>query len=184
VADVTHGATVWLTGLSGAGKTTLARVLVEELEGQGTPAVLLDGDDVRCGLSSDLGFSAAHRAENVRRIGEVALLLARAGLIAAVAAISPYAVDRQGVRERHEGLRLPFFEVYVATPLAVCAGRDPKGLYEQAAAGAVAAFTGISDRYEPPTRPELVLSDPLLSVGTQVQRILELLARRFAIAEY
>jgi bifunctional enzyme CysN/CysC len=152
-----RGATVWLTGLSGSGKSTIASALEQRLVENGRPAYRLDGDNVRFGLSSDLGFDRVGRDENVRRVGEVAYLFAEAGVVAVVALISPYAEARRRARERHEGAGIPFVEVYVATPVAVCATRDPKGLYARAQAGVVASLTGVDDPYEAPDSPELVL---------------------------
>jgi adenylyl-sulfate kinase len=154
-----HGATVWLTGLSGSGKSTVAAALEHQLVGAGVLAYMLDGDNLRHGLNGDLGFGAEDRAENVRRAGEVAQLFADAGVIAIVPLISPYAADRDRVRARHEESGLRFFEVFVDTPLEVCERRDPKGLYVKARAGELPGFTGIDDPYETPTRPDLRL-DP------------------------
>ncbi|HUZ20929.1 MAG TPA: adenylyl-sulfate kinase [Acidimicrobiales bacterium] len=155
---MTPGATVWLTGLSGAGKSTVAGALDGLLGARGARSYLLDGDDLREGLNADLGFSAEDRAENVRRVGEVALLFARAGYVALVSVISPFAVGRDRVRARHEAHGVPFLEIHVATPLEVCEARDPKGLYARARAGEIERFTGVSDPYEAPVAPELVLS--------------------------
>lgn len=149
------GATVWLTGLSGSGKSTIAGHLLGLLQGEGAHALVLDGDDLREGLNADLGFTEADRAENVRRVGEVALLLARHGFVVLVPVISPYAAGRAAVRARHAAFGWPFVEVHVATPLEVCEGRDPKGLYLKARAGLIERFTGISDPYEAPADPEI-----------------------------
>ena len=151
------GATVWFTGLSGSGKSTIANAVAEQLLDAGRPAYLLDGDNVRHGLNADLGFSAADRAENVRRIGEVARLMADAGLVVLVPVISPYRVDRDRVRAMHEATGLVFVEVFVDTPLELCEQRDPKGLYAKARAGELTGMTGIDDPYEPPEHPEVVL---------------------------
>jgi bifunctional enzyme CysN/CysC len=153
-----EGMTVWFTGLSGSGKSTVANAVAERLLDVGRPAYLLDGDNVRHGLNADLGFSAADRAENIRRVGEVARLMADAGLVVLVPVISPYAVDRDRVRASHVGAELRFVEVFVDTPLAVCEQRDPKGLYRKARAGELAGFTGVDDPYEPPPSPELRLT--------------------------
>ncbi len=152
------GATVWLTGLPGSGKSTLADAVAVALLDLGRPAYVLDGDNVRHGLNADLGFSAEDRAENVRRIGEVARLMADAGLVVLVPVISPYRADRDRVRRAHEEAGLRFVEVFVDTPLALCEERDPKGLYAKARAGALVGFTGIDDPYEPPVVPELQLA--------------------------
>lgn len=152
------GSTVWLTGLSGSGKSTVAIALEQLLVGQGSPAYLLDGDNLRHGLNGDLGFDAASRAENVRRAGEVALLFADAGVVAIVPLISPYRADRDRVRARHKELGVPFVEVFVDTPIELCEQRDVKGLYAKARAGEITGFTGIDDPYEAPSAPELVLT--------------------------
>ncbi|MEM9514639.1 MAG: adenylyl-sulfate kinase, partial [Actinomycetota bacterium] len=148
-----RGATVWFTGLSGSGKSTVANAVAERLLATGRPAYLLDGDNVRHGLNADLGFSTEDRAENVRRIGEVARLMADAGLVALVPVISPYRVDRERVREMHDAADLTFVEVFVDTPLELCEQRDPKGLYAKARAGELTGMTGIDDPYEPPSTP-------------------------------
>lgn len=151
------GATVWFTGLSGSGKSTVAAECERLLVAAGRPAYLLDGDNVRHGLNADLGFSAADRAENVRRVGHVARLLADAGVVALVPLISPYRADRDRVRALHAEAGLPFVEVHVATPIEECERRDPKGLYAKARAGEIRGFTGVDDPYEAPAAPELVL---------------------------
>jgi bifunctional enzyme CysN/CysC len=152
-----QGATIWLTGLSGSGKSTVAAAAERALVGWGRPAYVLDGDNLRHGLNGDLGFSAADRTENVRRVGHVARLLADAGVVALVPLISPYRADRDLVRALHTAAELPFFEVFVDTPLELCEQRDPKGLYKQARAGEITGFTGIDDPYEAPAAPDLVL---------------------------
>jgi adenylyl-sulfate kinase len=149
---------VWFTGLSGSGKSTIANAVAERLLEIGRPAYVLDGDNLRHGLNADLGFSAADRAENVRRVGEVARLMADAGLVVLVPVISPYRADRDRVRTAHEAAGLRFVEVFVDTPLELCEQRDPKGLYAKARAGEVTGMTGIDDPYEPPLSPELVLT--------------------------
>jgi bifunctional enzyme CysN/CysC len=154
----TTGATVWLTGLSGSGKSTVAVVLEQLLVGMGRPAYRLDGDNLRHGLNADLGFTAADRSENVRRAGEVARLFADAGVVAIVPLISPYRAGRDHARRIHAEARLAFVEVFVDTPLAVCEQRDPKGLYAKARAGEITGFTGVDDPYEAPVRPELTLT--------------------------
>ena len=152
------GATVWFTGFSGSGKSTVAAAVEQALVDRGRVAYLLDGDNLRHGLNGDLGFSEADRAENVRRAGEVACLFADAGMVAIVPLISPYVADRERVRRRHEDGGLRFVEVFVDTPLQECERRDPKGLYKKARAGELRHFTGIDDPYEPPTAPELHLT--------------------------
>jgi bifunctional enzyme CysN/CysC len=153
----TLGMTVWLTGLSGSGKSTVAVEVEHKLVSSGRPAYLLDGDNLRHGLNAGLGFSAADRAENVRRVGEVARLFADAGLVAVVSLVSPYRADRDRVRAQHEAAGLRFVEVFVDTPLAICEARDPKGMYARARAGLIRGFTGVDDPYEAPLQPELVL---------------------------
>lgn len=152
------GATIWLTGLSGSGKSTVAVVVERLLVESGRPAYVLDGDNVRHGLNADLGFSAVERAENVRRLGEVAKLLADAGLVALVPAISPFRTGRDAVRAAHGRAELPFLEVHLATPLEECERRDPKGLYARARTGELAGLTGVDAPYEAPESPELVLA--------------------------
>jgi len=149
------GMTFWFTGLSGAGKSTLAKHLEKELVGAGRCCVMLDGDNIRHGLNQDLGFSMEDRKENIRRVAEVARLFNDAGVIVFVALISPYREDRAHARAIIGSER--FFEVYVSTSLAVCAERDPKGLYKKAIDGTIKQFTGISDGYEPPELPEFIL---------------------------
>jgi bifunctional enzyme CysN/CysC len=152
-----QGATVWLTGLSGSGKSSVAAACEARLVGAGRPAYVLDGDNIRHGLNGDLGFSTEDRAENVRRVGHVACLMADAGLVALVPLVSPYRADRDAVRQLHAAAALPFIEVFVDTPIELCEQRDPKGLYAKARAGELQGFTGIDDPYEAPDRPELVL---------------------------
>ncbi len=173
----TQGATIWFTGLSGSGKSTVAAEVERLLVASGRPAYLLDGDNLRQGLNGDLGFSADDRAENVRRVGEVARLFADAGVIALVPVISPYAADRDRVREIHTLADLAFVEVFVDTPLAVCEQRDPKGLYAKARAGEITGFTGIDDPYEAPVAPELRLTPADGAPGAQAERVVELLDR-------
>jgi bifunctional enzyme CysN/CysC len=169
------GATVWFTGLSGSGKSTVADAVATRLLAAGRAVYVLDGDNVRHGLNADLGFSATDRAENVRRIGEVARLVADAGLVALVPVVSPYRADRDRVRAAHDLAALPFVEVFVDTPLATCEARDPKGLYAKARAGELTGMTGIDDPYEPPTAPELHLAPAPLD--DQVAAVLAHLSR-------
>ncbi|HEX6569602.1 MAG TPA: adenylyl-sulfate kinase [Acidimicrobiales bacterium] len=170
-----QGATVWFTGLSGSGKSSVAVEVERALVTGGRPAYLLDGDNVRHGLNADLGFSAADRTENIRRIGEVARLFADAGVVALVPVISPYRSDRGRARAIHEAVGLPFVEVYVDTPLAVCEARDPKGLYARARAGEITGFTGIDDPYEAPEHPQLRLTPADGDPAAQAARVLALL---------
>jgi bifunctional enzyme CysN/CysC len=158
LAIAARGATVWLTGLSGSGKSTIAVELLRALFDRGVAAYSLDGDNLRHGLNGDLGFSADDRAENIRRIGEVARLFADAGLIAVVPVISPYRAGRDHARRLHTETGLEFVEVYVDTPIEVCEARDVKGLYAKARAGELTGFTGIDDPYEAPEHPDLVIS--------------------------
>ena len=151
------GATLWFTGLSGSGKSTIAFTLEHALVQRGRLAYVLDGDNIRHGLNKNLGFSAADREENIRRIGEVAKLFADAGLVVMTSFISPYRKDRDAVRALHEAAGLPFVEIHVATPIETCEQRDPKGLYKKARAGQLKNFTGIDDPYEPPLKPEITL---------------------------
>lgn len=166
------GCTVWLTGLSGAGKSTIAVSLERALIESRRLAYRLDGDNIRLGLNAGLGFDAADRAEAVRRMGEAALLLADAGAVAIVAMISPYRADRDAVRVRHESRGVPFIEVFVDVSLAVAESRDPKGLYAKARAGQIASFTGISDPYEYPVRPEVHLHTGQSDIGACVGQLM------------
>lgn len=170
-----HGATVWFTGLSGSGKSTVAHACERLLVAAGRPAYVLDGDNLRHGLNGDLGFSAADRAENVRRVGHVARLLADAGVVTLVPLISPYRADRDRVRCLHEDAGIPFIEVFVDTPIELCEQRDPKGLYAKARAGEITGFTGIDDPYEPPAAPELVLRPERGTGADMAAAVLELL---------
>lgn len=169
------GCTVWLTGLSGSGKSTIAVALERALVDARRVAYRLDGDNVRMGLNAGLGFDAAGRAEAVRRMGEAALLLADAGVVAVVAMISPYRSDRDAVRRRHAERGVPFLEAFVDVPLSVAESRDTKGLYAQARAGAIPAFTGVSDPYEAPERPELHLRTDTSDVAACVAAIVRAL---------
>lgn len=170
------GATVWLTGLSGSGKSTIAHELEARLVRSGRVAYVLDGDNIRLGLNSDLGFSPKDRAENIRRIGEVARLFVDAGVIAITAFISPYRNDRGCVRAMHpDGA---FLEVHVDCPIAVCEGRDTKGLYARARKGEVADFTGVSAPYEAPENPELRVDTSASSLDECVASVVRLLEKR------
>jgi bifunctional enzyme CysN/CysC len=153
-----HGATIWMTGLPASGKSTIAGLLEERLVDAGIPAYRLDGDNLRHGLNAGLGFSDEDRAENVRRTGEAARLLADAGVVAIASLVSPFAADRDAVRATHAGDGLEFLEVFVDTPVDECARRDPKGLYARARAGELPGFTGVSAPYEAPERPDLRLT--------------------------
>ncbi|MGW0832719.1 adenylyl-sulfate kinase [Streptomyces prunicolor] len=157
-----QGATVWLTGLPSAGKTTIAQHLGERLRAEGHRVEVLDGDEVRRFLSAGLGFSREDRNTNVQRIGLVSEVLARNGVLSLVPVIAPYADSREAVRKRHEASGTPYIEVHVATPVDVCSDRDVKGLYARQAAGHLTGLTGVDDPYEPPT-------DPALTLPTQTQ---------------
>ena len=150
-----RGCTIWLTGLPASGKSTIALLIEEKLLTEKRPALILDGDTLRHGLNAGLGFDAGGRAEAVRRAGESALLIAESGAVAIVSMVSPYRADRDAVRARHAKIGIAFIEVFVDAPLAVAESRDPKGLYKKARAGEILAFTGITDPYEAPTRPEV-----------------------------
>jgi adenylyl-sulfate kinase len=164
------GATVWLTGLPASGKSTLAVEIEALLVGAGRPALRLDGDNLRHGLNGDLGFSAEDRAENVRRTAHAAALLAEAGVVALVALVSPYASDRATARAIHEAAGVRFLEVWVATPVAECERRDPKGLYARARAGELPELTGVGGVYEPPASPELSIggAEPIAAAAARV----------------
>ncbi|XP_076833742.1 bifunctional 3'-phosphoadenosine 5'-phosphosulfate synthase 2a [Brachyhypopomus gauderio] len=170
-----RGCTVWLTGLSGAGKTTVGFALEEYLVSHGIPCYSVDGDNIRHGLNKNLGFSSAHRQENIRRMAEVAKLFADAGLVCITSLISPFTKDRDGAREIHEKAGLPFFEVFVNAPLNVCEKRDVKGLYKKARAGEIKGFTGIDSQYESPNDPDLELRTGETTVTECVQQVAQLL---------
>ena len=172
------GATVWLTGLSGSGKSTVAVALERQLVASGRPAYRLDGDNLRHGLNADLGFTAADRDENVRRAGQVSWLFADAGVVAIVALISPYRAGRDEIRALHEAAGLPFLEVFVDTPIELCEQRDPKGLYVKARAGEIKGFTGIDDPYEPPEHPALVLRPSDGDPAAQAEKVAGLVPAR------
>jgi adenylylsulfate kinase len=152
-----RGGTLWFTGLSGSGKSTIAFTLEHALVQRGHLAYVLDGDNIRHGLNKNLGFSAADREENIRRIGEVAKLFADTGVLTMTSFISPYRKDRDLVRELHVADHLPFIEIHVNTPIGTCEQRDPKGLYKKARAGQLKGFTGVDDPYEAPLKPELTI---------------------------
>nr|XP_012322994.1 bifunctional 3'-phosphoadenosine 5'-phosphosulfate synthase 2 isoform X2 [Aotus nancymaae] len=170
-----RGCTVWLTGLSGAGKTTISFALEEYLVSHAIPCYSLDGDNVRQGLNKNLGFSPGDREENIRRIAEVAKLFADAGLVCITSFISPFSKDRENARKIHESAGLPFFEIFVDAPLNICESRDVKGLYKRARAGEIKGFTGIDSDYEKPETPERVLKTSLSTVSDCVQQVVELL---------
>ena len=161
---------LWLTGLSGSGKSTLAGALEEILYKHGYRCYLLDGDNVRHGLSRDLGFGDADRVENIRRIGEVAKLMLDAGLIVITAFISPFQADRDMVRAILEPME--FIELYMDAPLEICERRDPKGIYKKARAGEIKNFTGISSPYEPPLHPEIIVDAATLAVEEEAMQVI------------
>lgn len=181
--DGHRGAVVWLTGLSGSGKSTLARALERELFARRVRVYVLDGDNVRYGLNANLGFSPEDRAENIRRVGEVARLMADAGVVTLSAFISPYRADRRRARAiaREDGC--VFVEVYVDAPIEVCERRDPKQLYKKARAGEIRQFTGIDAPYEVPEAPEIVVHTADQSVAESVAAILDGLLPRLALEE-
>ncbi|MGE0144872.1 MAG: adenylyl-sulfate kinase [Planctomycetota bacterium] len=175
-----RGGVWWFTGLSGSGKSTLCRALEDRLARLGHIVTVLDGDNIRHGLCKDLGFSERDRQENIRRVAEVAALLADAGLLVLTAFISPFRADRDAARAVIGAA--DFVEVFVDTPLEVCEGRDPKGLYKKARAGAIAEFTGITSPYEPPAHPELRLETAKLSIEQCVDELVEALRNRGRLA--
>ena len=168
------GCVLWFTGLSGSGKSTLANATERALWDRGRATFLLDGDNIRLGINQDLGFSPEDRTENIRRVAEIAALMADAGLIVLTAFVSPYEADRAAAKAIVGPAR--FIEIHVATPLEVCESRDPKGLYSKARKGEIADFTGVSAPFETPTNPSLRLDTARLSVSESVQLILQSLA--------
>ena len=170
------GALIWLTGLPSSGKSTIAFTVEHALVERGRLAYVLDGDNIRHGLNKNLGFSAEDRTENIRRIGEVGKLFADAGFITVSSFISPYHADRDGARELMD--ESDFFEVFIDTPLEICEKRDPKGLYKKARSGEIPNFTGISDPYEIPENPELVIKTVEYTPQEAALRIIELLEVR------
>lgn len=170
-----RGCTLWLTGLSGSGKSTIGVALEKALVMKGILAYRLDGDNIRHGLCANLGFSADDREENIRRVGEVAKLFADAGVVTISSFISPYQRDRDRVRALHEEAGLPFLEVFIDTPIEICEQRDPKGLYKKARAGEIKGFTGIDDPYEPPERPEVHIKADRQSAEESANLLIEAL---------
>ncbi len=167
-----RGCTIWFTGLSASGKSTVAFTLEHALIEKGRMAYVLDGDNVRYGLNKDLGFSADDREENIRRIGEVAKLFGDAGVVTMTSFISPYRRDRRLARQIHEDAGLEFIEVYVNAPIDLCEERDPKGLYKKARKGEIKGFTGIDDPYESPEAPEIVVNTGELSPQESALKII------------
>ncbi len=172
------GVTVWFTGLSACGKSTIAFTLEHALVQRGHLAYCLDGDNIRMGLNKNLGFSAEDREENIRRIGEVAKLFADTGVVTMTSFISPYRKDRDLVRQLHDENKIPFVEIFVDTPIAVCEERDPKGLYKKARAGEIKGFTGIDDPYEAPNKPEIVIDTSKVSPQDASIQVIEYLESR------
>jgi len=169
------GATIWFTGLSGSGKSTIAVALEKKLQDHGMLSYRLDGDNVRLGINKNLGFSEEDRKENIRRIGEISKLFGDAGLIAISSFISPYIQDRDDVRTLHTKANLKFIEVFVDCPLATAESRDPKGLYKRARAGEIKNFTGIDDPYEEPVDPEIHLHSDKMTLSEEVSIIVNYL---------
>jgi adenylylsulfate kinase len=181
------GATVWFTGLSGSGKSTIAFTVEHALVERGHLAYVADGDNIRHGLNKNLGFSAADREENIRRIGEVAKLFADAGLITLTSFISPYRKDRDQARKIHDEAGLMFIEIFVDVPIGECEKRDPKGLYKKARAalaeGKGMGFTGVDDPYEPPLKPELVIHNDQLTPQEAAAEVLAYLEKKGMLSE-
>ncbi|GAA3875987.1 adenylyl-sulfate kinase [Streptomyces lacrimifluminis] len=173
-----RGATIWLTGLPSAGKTTIAQVLGDRLRAEGRRVEILDGDEVRRFLSAGLGFSREDRNTNVQRIGLVSEVLARNGVLSLVPVIAPYADSREAVRERHAASGTPYIEVHVATPVEVCGERDVKGLYARQAAGRLTGLTGVDDPYEPPADPALTLPTQEQTPAESADAVYSVLAER------
>ena len=167
------GATLWFTGLSGSGKSTIAVAVEQVLLNRGNHAYRLDGDNIRMGLNKNLGFSPEDRTENIRRIGEVSKLFADAGVISNASFISPYAEDRDAVRALHAETNVPYFECYIDCSLEAAEERDPKGLYKKARAGEIKGFTGIDAPYEEPTNAELHLKTHEDDLQTCVTKVIE-----------
>ncbi|CAA0108197.1 Adenylyl-sulfate kinase [BD1-7 clade bacterium] len=176
------GATLWFTGLSGSGKSTVAVELEKALLAKGKLSYRLDGDNVRLGINKNLGFSAEDRAENIRRVGEVSKLMADSGVLVLNSFISPYVADRDMVRKLHEEADLPFIEVFVDCSLNEAEKRDPKGLYKKARAGEIKNFTGIDDPYEAPVNAEIHLKTDEMTLEREVELILESLEARGILA--
>ncbi|MEU6915714.1 adenylyl-sulfate kinase [Streptomyces olindensis] len=176
--DVTTGATVWLTGLPSAGKTTIAHELAGRLRAEGHRVEVLDGDEIREFISAGLGFSREDRHTNVQRIGFVAELLARNGVLALVPVIAPYQDSREAVRKRHQANGTPYLEIHVATPVEVCSERDVKGLYAKQAAGELTGLTGVDDPYEAPASPDLRIESQNQTVQESAASVYALLTER------
>ena len=176
------GVTIWFTGLSGSGKSTVAVAVEKALAARGVLSYRLDGDNIRLGINSNLGFSAEDRQENIRRVGEISKLFADTGVVVLSSFISPYREDRELVRQIHEAGDLPYLEVFVDCSLEEAESRDPKGLYKKARAGEIRGFTGIDDPYEAPTAPELHLHTDQMTLEEEVEMVLSGLRARGIIA--
>ena len=176
------GVTLWFTGLSGSGKSTVAVAVEKALIARGVLCYRLDGDNIRFGINANLGFSAEDRQENIRRVGEISKLFADTGVVVLSSFISPYREDREMVRRMHSESELPYVEVYVDCSLEEAEARDPKGLYKKARAGEIRGFTGIDDPYEAPTSPELHLHTDQMSLEEEVEMIVTNLQARGIIA--
>ncbi|BBM03904.1 adenylyl-sulfate kinase [Microbulbifer sp. GL-2] len=172
------GVTLWFTGLSGSGKSTVAVAVERALAARGVLSYRLDGDNIRLGINSNLGFSAEDRQENIRRVGEISKLFADTGIVVLSSFISPYREDRDMVRKMHETGGLPYLEVFVDCPLEEAESRDPKGLYKKARAGEIKGFTGIDDPYEAPVSPELHLNTAEMTLDQEVEVILSTLQEK------
>ena len=172
------GATLWFTGLSGSGKSTVAVALEKALMEKGHLCYRLDGDNIRLGINKNLGFSAEDRTENIRRIGEISKLFVDTGVIVLSSFVSPYRADRDIVRELHDAGDMDFLEIFVDVPLDVAEQRDPKGLYKKARAGEIKNFTGVSDPYEAPLNAELVLNSHEQSLEEEVEILLAMMSER------
>lgn len=173
-----QGATIWLTGLPSSGKTTLAQTLASRLTREGRRVEVLDGDEIRTFLSAGLGFTREDRDTNVQRVGLVAEVLARNGILVLVPVIAPYADSREAVRKRHEASGTPYLEIHIATPLQVCALRDVKGLYADQRAGRVSRLTGVDDPYEVPESPDARVETHLQSIAESTETLHALLTER------
>ncbi|MGW8331162.1 adenylyl-sulfate kinase [Streptomyces sp. NPDC055897] len=176
--DCECGATVWLTGLPSAGKTTIAHTVAERLRKEGRRVEVVDGDEMRAAFSPGLGYSRADRNTNVQRLGMLALVLARNGVLVLVPVIAPYSEGRQAVRDRHAASGTPYFEVHVATPVDVCSERDVKGLYAKQAAGEISGLTGVDAPYEEPASPDLRLRTENASVAESASALLQYLIEK------
>jgi len=171
-----RGCVLWLTGLSGSGKTTIAFALEEELFACGKLVYILDGDNIRCGLNSDLGFEEPDRTENIRRVAEVAALFADCGVIVITAFISPFRLDRQKAKKIIG--KKDFSEIFIDAPIEICESRDPKGLYKKARDGLISNFTGLTSPYEPPEEPDILIRTDKMTVEKSVKEIINYLKQK------